>query len=220
MPTLVVTTGMDGYVWVNLNMPWATLVNWTGLFRQSEDSGQTYNFPWINTTSTVDNFYNNSRLILMFNTTALPMDAVIISAKLELYIVTKKDDLNILPDICVYTVTPASFSSVVGADYDVSLYGGVALTNTLAYNDITEDAYNELNFIDFSGIIRRGITTLVCRTPSYDVPVISPAWSDSQESLVTLYTRQKAGDFKPKLTVEYYIDEPALPLGVPVKGEG
>lgn len=156
-----------------------------------------------------DKWLKLTRSILLFDTSSLPSGCVITRAVLSLYISLKEDPASNKPNINVYSSAPASNTALVAGDYN-SL-GSVAYSdNPLDYDDVIEDAYNDLilNAAGRGAVSKTGITKLGLRNAKHDVANVAPTWYDPYPDI--LYAGDTGFDldsadqvYKPKLTITY-----------------
>lgn len=142
------------------------------------------------------------RVILLFDTSALPGNAVIDSAVLSINVQTKSE--NISQSLVITSANPASNTGLVTADYEISKFGNIDLSSRLAVSSISTSAYNDLtlNAAGRAAINKNGITKLALRMSS-DVDDSAPTTSSGQ-TFVTIYTAEGFGSVDPKLTIEYH----------------
>jgi len=144
------------------------------------------------------------RSIFLFDTSALPANAVISSATLSLYGTADTLDLEgWLPNGTVYSSNPASNTALVAGDHD-SL-GSTAFSDTIAYGDWNTNNYNvfTLNAFGRAAIPLDGIAKFGLRNTNYDVENTAPAWASEKYSAFYGYFSDKGSGYKPKLVVEY-----------------
>ncbi|MBA7468597.1 hypothetical protein ES707_03848 [subsurface metagenome] len=181
---------------------WAELVAGTG---NSANSNFDYLVFFLAYSSATTNRWRNlGRGILLFDTSAIPADAVIISATLSIYGYYKNDDLSILPDVNVYSSAPASSIHLVIGDYD-SLGSTPFCDTPITYDNFKIGDYNDFifNAAGLAAIVKGGITKLGLRNANYDVANVAPAWSTSHSAALYAYSADKGGIYRPKLTITY-----------------
>ncbi len=170
-------TGGTASTWSGSGALWATLV---------EDVG---NFLWTNgrtlyirsTLSSTDRWLELFRVILVFDLSTLPVDAVITYAAFTPK-VGGGDPLNIQPDICVYLAHPTSYTVLASTDYNKSKYDLLPLTAILTWEEIPQPAaFIELplNTDGKAALLAAagGKIAFGLREVNYDVGEVAPAWS-------------------------------------------
>lgn len=161
------------------------------------------------TDSTSDKYRYLRRAIFSIDTSALPDDITINSATFYNYIYSKSDDNNWLPNLNVYSASPALFTELSAGDYD-SL-GIDAYSNfPIAYGDIVEN-YNSwaFNTTGLAGINKTGYTAIGLRNVNYDVNNIPPTWTNSLGYYFYIRFSEFAGtDSDPYLIIEWEEEPP------------
>jgi len=161
--------------------------------------------------STTSNQYQElQRCILLFDTSAIPDSATIISAKLYFYIRAKTDGLSAGSSdnskvICVAS-TPASNTDLVNADY--AELGTTSFGESAKQDDLTESAFNSitLNATGLAAISTNGITKLGLRYKfDVDNTTTGITWASGQRIQLQLDTSDQ-GVNKPYLEVTYSND--------------
>lgn len=181
---------------------WASLRAAAG----NEVSYTTDNRPFgINSSATANKWRSLYRLIYLFNTAALPDDAIIDGAVLSLFGSSKTDNLGINPSAVVVSSAPASNTVLAAGDFD-SL-GVVALSNVIAYADWSITGYNDftLNAAGLALISKTGITKLGIKDYYYDLLGNTPAYSASKTSYVWSWMAEKGTTYRPRLVVTYHV---------------
>ena len=189
MPTLIFypdadpeTSSVDGYVAHSeaAGLTWAALIAAAG--NQATDTSS--DEPGFSITAHADTgkWLRNARGIWLFDTSSLPATATIISATLSLFSSDKADNLNILPNINIYSANPASNIALVGTDYPS--VGSIAYCDTpisfvnLAVSGGQNDFILNATGIAAIGKGTGGMTKISTRNANYDVAGVAPAWSD------------------------------------------
>lgn len=202
-------SSVDGYVYHS--KPDSTGLSWAEIISASGN--------WANDTSTSTmvriqaNVANNkwtllTRIILLFDTSALTSNYEIISAILGVFCDIKTDVLGVKPDINVYSSNPDSNIALVMGDYD-SLGSTPLCDTSIAYDDIVEDAYNyfTLNTAGLAAIVKGGITKLGLRNANYDVAGVPPTWSSGLHNCNIEINTAEQGEYYPdripKLIITY-----------------
>jgi hypothetical protein len=148
-----------------------------------------------------------TRSILIFDTSTIPVDAIIKSAILTLYGRFKQDDLSYTPDINIYSANPASDVGLVTADY--LTLGSTAFANPITYADwqynISTPLANvfTLNTVGKAAINKGGKTRLGIRNANRDVANSAPVWANSKYSLLQYCLVSYGDPYRPKLVVTY-----------------
>ncbi len=197
------TSTVDGYIYREASgSSWANLRDGGGGFQYSGESDS------IGSPSRIDadgNWFRLMRGIFLFDTSSLTSSAIISDAVLSLYGSSKVDNLNILPNIDIYTSTPASNTSLVGADF--SQVGSISQTgNPISFNNFTNSVYNNFTFntTGKGNISKTGISKFGARNANYDVANVEPTWSLNQLSYININFAETAGTSQdPKLVVTY-----------------
>lgn len=192
-------TSVDGVVAHSVvNISWATVQGGAGNFAVDNSAAS---WPSIQFFADTLDWRNIFRSILLFDTSSLPDDIAIGSAKVGVYVNNKTDGLGILHDMAVFSSNPASNTALVPGDYN-SL-GSSPLSNIIAYNDITTGAYNIFN-LDSAGIAvidPTGITKLGLRNDNYDAQNNEPSYTASTISnIITIFAESATSD--PYLEIE------------------
>ncbi len=212
--SLIVNPSLDGYVMsddTSQTLTWAQVVGGTGTNNQHGGNTAT-SLIWCSQ-STSGKWRACYRPILLFNTAALPDDATITSATLQLYGVNKNDVQGWAPDICLYSVNPASTEDLANSDY--STFGNAAFSDVITYASFTASAWNTftLNAAGLAAISKTGITKFGIRNANYEVAEEldpgnhTPApWGANKDSYLTFDTVETTG-FEPILTINYTTTE-------------
>lgn len=199
------TISVDGYAWGTGPTPegttWAELHDGAG--SNYSDSGTTGNILiWCGTTT--DYWFRLSRGIFLFDTSSLS-GKKITSAIFSIYGAYKVDQLDIAPNINIYSVSPASNDALVAEDY--SSLGTTAYCDTaITYANWDASGYNNftLNSTGLAAISKTGITKIGLRNANYDVANIVPStWLSYKSAELRFYCAEKGESTKPKLTVTY-----------------
>lgn len=208
MSQLVVTPSLDGYVGIDTGTSsWHNRVVGAGTHSAHVETAFLYVCKMLATWSSGiwDELF---RGIFLFNTIALPDDAVISSATLQVYGTHKVDSGGIAPSLCLYGVTPASDTELADSDYGT--FGTTAYSDLLTYATWTEDAWNTftLNAAGLAAINKAGMTRFGVRDALYDVADEldpdnhDPAWDGGEVVLMYCHGRTSGG-YEPKLTIDY-----------------
>jgi hypothetical protein len=146
-----------------------------------------------------------SRAILLFNTAAIPDDAIISGATLTEYGLLKADPSAWALDVNVYGSTPASNTALVTGDYQQ--VGTTAYSTPIAYGSINTGAPGAPNNFAFNAaglaaINKTGITKLGNRNANYDVANSPPVWANSN-AYIAFHSSEMGAGYKPTLVVVY-----------------
>ena len=204
-------TSVDGYVQHKAGflgsdgMTWADLLTNAGIGGAFDD--EQYAFCGFQASTTINQWNTLIRSMLLFDTSSIPVGAIIVSAILSLYGAGKFDTLSSAPTINVFSSLPASDTQLVTADF--LTIGDTSLCDTdLSYADFDITDFNNFTF-NASGkaaITKAGITKLAIRNVNYDLAAIAPPWvSGSKSSYVYWYQAKEGGGYRPKLTITYRV---------------
>lgn len=159
------------------------------------------------------------RGIVQFDTSSLPDDAIIGSAKLRLYAVSKQDTHSM--SIGVSDGEPASLTALATSDYSHLKYGLNQYATAIAIASIATSAYNEwvLNTIGIEKIKKDGVTKFGIRT-THDIVNAEPAkaigysevvFQDNSQTnrpeLVVVYEMPAHADFQVTNPYDYGLTE-------------
>lgn len=211
------STSMDGYINVEYKpghgVSWATLVAESGISGFLGVNPGVYPrdtqvsiFVTITANDEAGLWKVLSRALLLFDTSAIPNDDIVVTATLSLYGSGKADNLNIVPDVNVYSSNPDSNTGLTGTDF--ATLGSTPFCNTpITYVNWDTDGWNDfiLNATGIAAISKTGITKLGLRNANYDVAGVTPAWSDTLNSYFSFVSADTAGDPTriPKLTINH-----------------
>lgn len=198
------TSTVDGVVYHQVaDQTWAQIRDGAGT--HADDSGAAPSAPEIKANGATNEWFRIMRLILLFDTSSIPDDAIITGAILSLYGKGKRDDAGWTPSIGIYSSAPASDTELVAGDYD-SL-GTTILSSVISYADFNTDGYNAftLNAAGLALIDKTGISKFGAREVTYDVANSAPAWSADAEFYFWVYMAEQGDSYKPKLVVTYTI---------------
>lgn len=204
MATLTVYPSLDGVVYHQLaDLPWAALRDGAGT--NADDSGANPSAPEIMSDGAQDEWFRLMRLILLFDTSALPDDATITGATLSIYGTGKADAGGWAPSMGIYSSLPASDNELVPGDYD-SL-GTTLLSSVIAYADFNTSGYNvfTLNATGLAAISKTGISKFGAREVTYDAGDSPPAWGADEEFYFWVYMSEQGTVYRPKLEITYTV---------------
>ncbi len=197
-------TSVDGYVYHNERLTWAQIIIAAGNAANDGDPIIYYTYAAAATEYYPNKWERLYRSILLFDTSPLPDNAVIIAAILSIYGSEKIDELGVNPDLNVYSSDPASEVALVGGDFN-SL-GSTPLCDTpISYANWNTAGYNNfpLNATGRAAISKTGITKLGLRNANYDVAGNVPSWTAEKRFALWGYGADKGEGYKPKLTITY-----------------
>ncbi len=199
-------SSVDGWVahTEGTEVSWATLVAAAG--NDSEDSLAARIIVFLEAAvSDTDKWRELRRGILLFDTSAIPDGANILSVVLSVYCYQKSDELAIAPDVNVYASAPAVDTALANGDFD-SL-GATPFSTAITFDDMVVGAYNDfiLNTAGKAAISKTGITKLGLKNANYDVANNAPSWIANKSSGFYFYMSEQGGDFRPKLAIIYYV---------------
>ena len=152
--------------------------------------------------STTDRYNSLGRPIILFDTSGIVADVT--AAILRLYIDDKTRTAGwgaLNPTFGIYASTPASNTAIVPADY--GQLAATLLSDSIAYNDITENAWLTftLNAAGLAAIVD-GITKLAFRI-SYDALNSAPPWATNSQISIAFQCADNASDNRPELVITY-----------------
>ncbi|MBA7701502.1 hypothetical protein ES703_110242 [subsurface metagenome] len=195
-------TSVDGWIRKQAHVPWATLITGDGTEVIDYQSG---NPILIVSGSTPDLWWNLCRAYYLFDTSTLPGNCEILEAKLHIYITTKDDLLNILPDLNVFAADPLSNTQLVLADF--SRVSSVPFSTAIPYNDIDTEAFAifTLNEAGIAAISLTAITKFSVRNANYDAAAIAPSWTSFKTSFLGPTFAEAEEGKRPKLVITYRV---------------
>lgn len=158
--------------------------------------------------SSSGNYQWLTRNMVMFDTSSIPDNAVILSATLSLYGESKSAGLGQTTlEIC--SANPVATNNVTDVDYDVNRYGSTSFGN-VAYASFNVGAYNHiaLNDSGLANITKTGITKFGIRT-GWDLNNnFTGSWAAGGVTEMRISAADVSGTAQdPQLVVEYYIPE-------------
>lgn len=203
-PVAGANTPVDGYVGRrDVDETWAAIISGVGTHAYASD---TTNFGFeIESKASTTNFARNTRSIVLFDTSALTVNAVISATVLSFYGSDKQTSFYTLdPTIDIYTSSPANTNNVVTGDYGqiqaVSQTGSPMAYSVWAvgfYNDFTFNATGRGN-VSLDSISKFGT-----RNADYDVTGTKPDQDGTIKYVYVVYYAADYGSNKPKLVVTY-----------------
>lgn len=199
------TTSVDGNTYdKDNNLIWSALIAEPGNF--ATDINDEDWFIYISASTTSNQWARLARPILLFDTSAIPDDAIIYEASLSVRSTASKVTFGSnLPDVNVYTSNPDSNTALAAGDFD-SL-GNVALCDTpITYTAWKSTDWNTWSFNDtgIALIDKSGVSKFGLRNANYDVAgVAPPSWSSGAYMVFWGNFSERGTGYKPTLTVKY-----------------
>jgi hypothetical protein len=159
--------------------------------------------PYLHTTTTSNRWDRFGRGVLLFNTSTIPSDATITSAKLGILVASKQVTLG-SPDLVLTGGHLASNSSVANGDYDGFWQDEYAVR--LPYSEISTVAWTNITLTNLT-FIQKGtppsFSTIYLRD-SWDVNNSGPTWSSNKYASLSRWTLGSGDSSKyPFLEVTY-----------------
>jgi hypothetical protein len=198
-------TSVDGYAaHAELDLAWAVLRGAAG--NEVNDSAATITVS-IYASVTTNKWYRIGRAILLFDTSAIPSDAYIVSAYLRVYVVSWSNNLGSSMAVCVVSSSPASNVALAAADY--AALGATPLSEPLLYDLTVVANYYDLKFnsAGLAAISKGGITKLGLRELKYDIKGAVPPWVSNMYDVLTINSADytTTGARRPYLVVNYIL---------------
>lgn len=159
---------------------------------------------YLESSTTTNQFDNLYRGFFIFDTSSIPSDAIITSAKISLYGVNKGNGLG-SPDLHITSSNPASNSNLVNADFDnigSTSFGNISYDSfsTTGWNDITLNASGLANINKGTGA--RSKFALLS---SWDINgSFTGTWASNVSSFFSIYMSDN-GSNKPTLEVTFTV---------------
>ena len=176
------STSVDGWVFrAAANESWNT-IRTTTTGTGSSDNNNFVNFQVaLSNDSGGTNWRNMRRIIVLFDTSALPDTDTISSATLSLY-ASLVSAANWGQSIAINTSNPASNTAIADGDYDYGDFGTTDLATRVLGSNITVDQYNDfaLNASGLANITKTGVSKFGLRY-SGDVDNAEPSNSAGQK---------------------------------------
>ncbi|GEM_PF-836282 len=143
------------------------------------------------------------RPFFLFDTSNLPAGAVITSATLKLYIISKTDDFA--QSIILVSGTPAANNNIVNKDYAISNFGTTEYAARVASSALKTGEYYSmpLNEAGLAAIAKTGITKFGLRL-SADADNAEPDWVANNQTNIQIQMADSASN-KPVLEIAYTI---------------
>lgn len=156
----------------------------------------------VRTNTATDKFDRLSRGFILFDTSALPDNAVITNAVLSVAGDNKNNYFVEPVSIALVSSNPNSNTNLIAGDYQT--IGSVRFSDDIAFDDILIGSYNDfvLNSSGISAIDKEGISKFGLRS-DWDLDNTPPAWVSATEMNIIMKTAESGT--KPKLVVDYTI---------------
>jgi hypothetical protein len=200
------STSVDGWVRRWASETWSSIRSGAG--NVSYDSDTDISLAEILCDTASSKWLSLGRGIFLFDTSSLPDTATIAAATLSLCSWSKTDVASITPDINIYSVNPASNTSLTPGDYGT--FGSTAYSTAITYAawQILA-AYNDfaLNSTGIAAISLTGVSKFGVRNANYDVSGTTPSWVSGAESYFHCFAAERGSGYKPKLVITYYTNE-------------
>lgn len=211
---------VDGWV-KHLDDPstWGDLQGYAGT-----DAGDSENitYVYLRSSATADRWRQILRGVLVFDTSELPDDCVVVSAVLKVYgnTVSQTGEWGIA--VNVFETHPVSVETLQASDYETGV--GKFETIPLCDNGIGIDEWNigdpgvvnelEFNTAGLAVISKTGYTKLGLRESNYDAPDIEPEYKVSKIDFITIWTQEAGVNYRPELVITWYAGGvPDIPTG-------
>ncbi|KKN35589.1 hypothetical protein LCGC14_0781990 [marine sediment metagenome] len=149
------------------------------------------------------------RSIFLFDTSALPPNAIISAATFSVYGAYKVDPLGDFPGLKVYSSAPVSNTELAGGDFNS--FGSTQFCDQpVTFPNFDVSDYNDftLNAAGLAAISLTGVTKLGLRGWNYDTPPNAPSWANSKYTDLEGFYSDKGAGFKPKLVVTFSVPPP------------
>ena len=193
---------VDGWVYRFCNpCTWASLHD--GYGTRSTD-GDTYMGMQIYAANVEDKWYDLARSIILFDTTAIPVAANIVSAELRVRCSGKGfTSSGWGPDFTIVGSYPFKDTELIPLDYG-HLYN-TPLADIKTWNDFRVGYYTTftLNSVGLSSLNPGGITKLGFRENKYDNSGLHPTWQSGKGFYININSRDQGLNWGPRLAVTY-----------------
>ncbi|GAJ01578.1 unnamed protein product, partial [marine sediment metagenome] len=170
----------------------------------SSDAATAMSVGFIKASTTLNQWEQIMRNLLLFPTFSLPSNAVIIEAVLSIYGYGKIDQLGILPSYNVYSSNPALNTALTWTDF--STLGDVPLCDTpIGFSAWSITGFNSflLNAAGIAALTTQKMAKLGLRT-TYDAEGITPPnWVSGAYTRLQAYCSEQGDGYKPKLVITY-----------------
>jgi len=214
------STSMDSSVFqlytLGSGVDWSTIISASGNDPATGEDAAEWCF-YIRADNVNNKWVHLGRGIMLFDTSALPDTATILSAKLTLYGFTKNDDSSCSPSLNIYSVNPASNTETAAGDFDS--FGASPYCNTpVSYDNLgvfsPPDNFGTTEFVlnatGLAAISKTGVTKIGLRNANYDVTGSAPNWVSGAVSSYSVRSADDITERRPTLEVEYTIATKSL----------
>jgi len=170
---------------------------------EAQDEAADGAFIYYSSHADADKWKYMRRGFFLFDTSALPDDALILVATLSIYGgAVDTSPWNAL--VKIYASSPANNDDLILDDFDA--VGTTPFCDTgISAGSWSIAGYNDfsLNASGIAAISKTGVSKFSARDANWDVPDIEPTWSDPAVSYIECYYAERGNGFKPKLVVTY-----------------
>jgi len=151
------------------------------------------------------NYLQLSRMVMLFDTSALPDDCVITGATLSGYVTSVVAELSYDAYYNVYESNPASNTSLAASDYNLARWGDTPLSTAIISDDLTTSTYNDwtLNDDGLAIISKTGITKLGFRLVDDATDTDPSIGAVGGAEYIYFYMAEQGAGYKPKLYIVY-----------------
>jgi hypothetical protein len=161
--SVTINQGLNGYVERSINAPgesFSTIRAGAGTDSGYTSGNNGVEIAGLFATNTTNSYLALERVILLFDTSALPSNSTVTSASLNLYFTEEETSLG-TTSLVVVASTPASNSSLIASDY--ANLGSVSF-GSIAQTSITFNSLNviSLNSSGIAAVTPGGMTKLGC----------------------------------------------------------
>lgn len=197
------TSTVDGVVWEGVTETlWGTVRGGTGT-NANDTADDVGLVQWVDGTTT-DRFTQIRRSITLFDTSGIGATSTIDSATLAIRGSGSADAQSNVPEINIYTSTPAANTSLAIGDYAQIATVAQATAITFTNWSTTLDNTFTLNATGLTNISKTGITKFGQREAKFDVANVAPVWaSPGSGSFGALLAETVGTGDDPTLTVQY-----------------
>jgi hypothetical protein len=167
---------------------------------------------------TTNQYYQIARGIIQFDTSAIPDDATIVSARV--YLQGNKYTGNsptFDSNFNLSTTTPSSNTTLTSSDYNISKHGSTILSTSIPYASWSTSTYNQypLNAAGLAAINKTGHTALSLRA-LIDIennPPASPGGPENSYYTLEMYTSETSGTSQDPYIEVTYTNRRLNPVG-------
>ncbi|MBA7671511.1 hypothetical protein ES703_79669 [subsurface metagenome] len=178
----------------------------------------------VNANVVAQKFDTLERVVMTFDTSAIPDDVVVMSAQLKLFAKGSNNQFEPLTGwvakMGLYTASPASNSVLVVGDYS-SLGTTVLSDDFQTANDwvINEWYEYEFNEAGLAAININGITGLGLREATKDATGVPPVWVAGSPTWSMFFSSADHAGNEPKLVVQYLVDSAERISDIPANSD-